>query len=464
VRVQYGEGEDDRFVLPLAAISDGRAMSPQVMLGVVRTRDGDVPLIDAMEDSAPARELLDAVAAHRRVTVEGGVLEATPYAAIEIPEGEPRNIAAQHASAAIRYGDRYLLKMFRRFDEGVSPELEIGRCLNARAPGLSPAVVGAIELARRRGGRATLAVLQAYVPNEGTAWVHAREELRRYFERVLTRHREGPAPDAPPRAVVAAAGAVPPPAIRDALGSYLELASLLGRRTAAMHLALASNADDPAFAPEPWTTLDRRSKYQSMRNIVGKTLRDLRASLTRLPSRALRAAHLLTDSPERVQRVFEPLLTRRLAGLRIRTHGDYHLEQVLYTGKDFVLIDFEGPPLELAERRRKHSPLRDVAGMVRSFHFAAFTAWLDGVVVREEDRELAAPWADAWHRWVSAAFLAAYLEATSGASFIPAPDELALILDTYLLEKAFAELRDELDRCAETVVIPLDGIVDLAGG
>jgi maltose alpha-D-glucosyltransferase/alpha-amylase len=102
--------------------------------------------------------------------------------------------------------------------------------------------------------------------------------------------------------------------------------------------------------------------------------------------------------------------------------------------------------------------------MIRSFHFAAFTSWLDGVVVREEDRELAAPWADAWHRWVSGAFLAAYLDATAGASFLPGPEEVALMLDTHLLEKAFAELRDELDRCAESVVIPLDGIVDLAGG
>jgi len=464
VRVQYGEGEDDRFVLPLAAVSDGRAVAPQTVLGVVRTKDGDWPLIDAMEDSVPARELLDAVAAHRRVSVDGGVLEATPYVVIEPPEGEPRNIAAQHASAAIRYGDRYLLKFFRRFDEDVSPELEMARCLNARAPGLAPEVVGAIELTRRRAGRSTLAVLQAYVPNEGTAWVHAQEELRRYFERVLSRHREGPPPETPPRAAMAAARVDPPPAIRDVMGSYLDLASLLGRRTAAMHLALASNPDDPAFAPEPWTTLDRRSKYQSMRNIVGKTLRELRGSLTRLPNRALRAAHLLTDAPERVQRVFEPLLTRRLAGLRIRTHGDYHLEQALFTGKDFVLIDFEGPPLELAERRRKHSPLRDVAGMIRSFHFAALTAWLDNVVVREEDRELAAPWADAWHRWVSRAFLAAYLDATDGAAFMPGPEETALILDTHLLEKAFAELRDELDRCAESVLIPLAAIAELAGG
>jgi len=464
VRVEFAEGEDGRFVLPLAAVTDGRQVAPQAILGIVRTRDGDQPLIDALEDSAPARELLDAVAAHRRVAVEAGFLEATPFVPLQPAEGEPRNISAQHASAAIRYGDQYLLKMFRRFDEGISPELEIARCLNARAPGVSPEVVGAIEVSRSRIGRATLAVLQAYVPNEGTAWVHARETLRRFFERVLTRHREEPAPEAPPRSALAAAELSPPPALRDIIGPYLELAVLLGKRTAAMHLALASNREDPAFAPEAYTTLDRRSKYQSMRNIIGKTLRDPRVSLPRLPNHALRTAHLLADSPERILRVIEPLLTRRLAGLRIRIHGDFHLEQALYTGKDFVIIDFEGRPSELAERRRKNSPLRDVAGMIRSFHYAALTALLDGVSVREEDRGLVTPWAEAWHRWVSAAFLSAYLEDTRNAAFIPGPEELALILDTHLLEKAFSELHGELERCAESVLIPLEAVAELVAG
>ena len=167
--------------------------------------------------------------------------------------------------------------MFRRLEEGVSPELELGRFLNARAPGLTPAIVGAIEYRRHRAEPSTLAVLEAYVPNEGTAWDARREELRRFFERVLTRHREdagarrGAAPRWPswPRAE-------PPAAVRDVIGAYLDSAALLGRRTAEMHLALASNVDDASFAPEPYSTLDRRSKYQSVRNLVGKTLRLLR--------------------------------------------------------------------------------------------------------------------------------------------------------------------------------------------
>jgi maltose alpha-D-glucosyltransferase/alpha-amylase len=259
-------------------------------------------------------------------------------------------------------------------------------------------------------------VLQAYVPNEGTAWEHARGELRRYFERVLTRHREDPTPDPTPRRWPSCQRRSRPPPPATSSAPYLDLATLLGRRTAEMHLALASNIDDASFTPVPYSTLDRRSNYQTVRNLVGKTLRRLRDSLGRIPNGIVDDARRLVGGQEQVLKVFEPYLGQRLTGLQIRTHGDYHLEQLLYTGKDFVIIDFDGPPTEpLADRRRKHNCLRDVAGMVRSFHYAAFTALLETAVVRSEDRSFAAPWADAWYRWVSGAFLRSYLAVATGA-------------------------------------------------
>jgi maltose alpha-D-glucosyltransferase / alpha-amylase len=281
----------------------------------------------------------------------------------------------------------------------------------------------------------------------------------------LTRHREDQPPATSPLSLLDTARSDPPAAAREVIGAYLELAAQLGRRTAELHQALASNVSEPAFAPEPYSTLDRRSKYQSMRNIVGKTLRQLRANLPRLPAPLLPLATALSDSQESVLDVFEPLLNQRLGSLRIRTHGDYHLEQVLYTGKDFVIIDFSGLSTEtLAERRRKHSTMRDVAGMVRSFHFAAQISLLDSSVIREEDRVLAAPWAAAWQGWVSSAFLRAYLAATEGAAFMTTADDLPLLLTTHILERAFTELRDELNRpLTATVGIPLQAIADLVG-
>ncbi|HEY7375667.1 MAG TPA: alpha-amylase, partial [Polyangia bacterium] len=327
-----------------------------------------------------------------------------------------------------------------------------------------PAIVGAIEYSRLRAEPSTLAVLQGYVANEGTAWAHAREELRRYFERVLTRHREDAAPTGAPRRLDELAAAEPPAAAREVIGTYLDLAGLLGRRTAEMHLAFAGNIDDASFTPAPYSTLDRRSKYQSVRNLVGKTIRLARDCVGRLPATMRDDARRLVGGQEQVLKSFEPYLGQRLTGLRIRTHGDFHLEQVLYTGKDFVVIDLDGPPYEpLAERRRKHNCLRDVGGMIRSFHYAAFTALLESAVVRAEDRPIAAPWADAWYRWVSAAFLRSYLAATTGAPFLPAPDDLEVILGAHVLQKAFHELRSELDRCTETTGIPLSSILERAG-
>ena len=230
---------------------------------------------------------------------------------------------------------------------------------------------------------------------------------------MLTRNREDrrTAPTAAP------AGASwprpePPATARERIGAYLDLATLLGRRTAEMHLALASNVDDAEFTPEPYSTLDRRSNYQTVRNLVGKTLRRCATARPTRRRRSPRRRGGCVDGQERVLKVFEPLLDQRLTGLQIRTHGDFHLEQVLYTGNDFVLIDFDGPPTEtLAERRRKHICLRDVAGMIRSFHYAASTSLLETAVVRDEDRSIVAPWADAWYRWVSGAFLRSYLDA-----------------------------------------------------
>ncbi len=467
VRVEYADRDPDRYVLPLAVVPPppaGQSITAQALVATLRFPDTDAVLVDALEHPVTARGVLEAIARNARVPAGTGVVQARAYTAVDPPPGDPIDISAAHAAAAIRYGDKYLLKMVRRLEEGVSPELELPRFLDKRVPGLAPSVVGAIEYQRPRGEPSTLAVLQAFVANEGTAWAHAREELRRYFERTLTRHRQDPPPAPPSGNFLDLARMETPPAAREAIGPYLDLAALLGRRTAAMHLALASATDDPSFAPEPYTALDRRSKYQSMRNIVGKTLRQLRGSLGRVPPAAFDPGKRLADGQEKLLKMFEPFLHRRWSGMRIRTHGDFHLEQVLYTGKDFVIIDFEGPPVEtLAERRRKHECLRDVAGMIRSFHYAAFTAWLENTVVRVEDRPIAQPWADAWYRWVAAEFLRAYLQSVDDAPFMATPEDRPLILDTHLIRRAFFELADELERCAETVIIPLTALTELAG-
>ena len=237
---------------------------------------------------------------------------------------------------------------------------------------------------------------------------------------------------------------------------------LLGERTAELHIALAAGKGKD-FEPEPFSELYQRSLYDSMRTLAKKCLRLLARRLATLPEAERDAAAALLGAEERIVDRFKRLLSQKIVAGRIRTHGDYHLGRVLYTGRDFHVLDFEGEPSRpLSERRLKRSPLRDVAAMLRSFQYAAYARLFEeasaGVATPELLPELER-WALYWQRWVSAAFLRAYFDRARGASFLPsAAAERALLLDAYVLERAIQELGYELNKQPAWVRIPLQGI------
>jgi maltose alpha-D-glucosyltransferase/alpha-amylase len=205
-----------------------------------------------------------------------------------------------------------------------------------------------------------------------------------------------------------------------------------------------------------------------MRDLTAHAFLLLSNSLDRLPEGTRVEAEAVAGRQDEILTRFRPLVEREISALRCRCHGDYHLGQVLYTGEDFVIIDFEGEPVRsLAERRRKHSPLKDVAGMLRSFHYAAASALQDQVSKDQEragDVRLLERWADAWYLWVSAAYLKEYLAVAALGSFLPqARDDLRALLDIYLLEKAVYELIYELNNRPGWVGIPLRGVQQIMG-
>jgi maltose alpha-D-glucosyltransferase/alpha-amylase len=253
-----------------------------------------------------------------------------------------------------------------------------------------------------------------------------------------------------------------PPAAREMFGSSLAAARLLGKRTAEVHAALLF-PDDPAFAPESYGALDQRSVYQAKRNLTGKVLRQLRSA--RLEGRPAELAQQLLAREGDIFASFEPLLRGRLTAQRARIHGDYHLANVLWTGKDFVVVDFgQKPEKPLPERRRKRSGLRDLASMLRSFDLAATMALRDPATVRESERGAAEPWAKLWATWVPAAFLAAYLEEARGSPFLPASrPELQMLLHTHVIEKALDELGQELGHREDWALAALRALLDLLG-
>jgi maltose alpha-D-glucosyltransferase/alpha-amylase len=310
-----------------------------------------------------------------------------------------------------------------------------------------------------------LAIVQSFVPNVGTAWEHTTQELARYYDRVLARPAsEAPPPPPPAGSPLALIAVEPPLGVAEMIGSYRDTAVQLGRRVAELHLALASN-EAPDFAPEPYSVLLLRSKYQGMRTLTGRVLRLLRERLSALPKPARADAERLLAREPDVLRWFEPLLKVKIDATRIRIHGNLHLGHVLYTGKTFVMTDFDGmKEMSLAERRRKRTPLVDVTSLVRSFDFAALKVLCDPARVREADFAEATPWAHHWATWVSAAYLRAYLEVVSGSPIVPSDRaHVAVLFDAFAMQRELHRLRELLEDHSEAVSVSLLGLLRMLG-
>jgi maltose alpha-D-glucosyltransferase/alpha-amylase len=481
IQVDYVEGDPDFYVLPLT-VAMGEAAArmregfPHPLLAdlLVKARARDQGerglLYDALYEKSFSALLLDLIWRHRRLRGAHGDIIAAPtlgfrhlQQAIEGPL-EPSVLKVEQSNTSVVYSGLLILKLFRRTDEGVNPDLEIGRFLTEKTTFThTPPVVGAIQYRRRDGGLLSLAILQSFVPNAGDAWSHTLDTLSHYLEGALA-HSGVQTPTIEPKPLLSLLADDIPMLARELIGSYLESARLLGQRTAELHIALASAPDVADFAPEPFSTLYQRSVYQSMQSQVGQVFQLLRDRMRRLPEEARLDAQKVLDQEGEIRRHYRTLLQRKINTMRIRVHGDYHLGQVLYTGRDFVIIDFEGEPARpLTERRIKRSALRDVAGMLRSFHYASYAALYGQVSgIRPEDFVALEPWARYWYTWVSATFLKAYLAAAKEAPFVPTDAmELQILLNVYLLEKAIYELGYELNHRPDWVKVPLHGILQL---
>ena len=476
VEVEYTEEDDDTYALPLAYAIEHQADKilkdyPQAALARLHLKDKDERgiIYDAMADGAFSLGLLETIARRRRPKGTRGELVARPtrvYRDVRGPKEvslEPSILKAEQSNTSVVYGDRFILKLFRRLHAGVNPDLEIGRFLTERGFPNIPPVAGSIEYYRGREEPLSLAILQALVPNQGDAWEYTLHVLGHFLEDILAQPTEVPSGSLSQGPLLDMVDQDPPSEVSEALGTYAEAARLLGQRTAELHVTLASAPEGSAFAPEPFSKLYQRALYQSMRSLTGQVFRLLRQRIRKLPDIARDEAQGILDRESEVLERFKSITEDKITAMRIRCHGDYHLGQVLCTGNDFVIIDFEGEPARpISERRIKRSPLRDVAGMLRSFHYAAYAALLsqqEGGLIRQEDLPYVESWLQAWHTWVSAYFLKEYLEVGHQGSFLPRTrEELQVLLHAYLLEKAVYELGYELNNRPDWVRIALQGI------
>jgi maltose alpha-D-glucosyltransferase/alpha-amylase len=406
-----------------------------------------------------SRRLVDVVARGVRARGAHGEISGeldTDARALTIEAAPATTLSTDRLGVTVALGAASVVRMFARMEEGVAPEVEIGRSFAKRGVAeLTPRVLGQVVYKVGRAEPVTMAIVEERIENEGTAWQQARREIERAYERVLANALgEGP-PTVPREPLLELAYMEPPEAHAQLMGAYRDWANRLGRRTAELHIAMSASGER-SFEPEPYTTMDQRSKYQTARNLVGRTLGALRRA--DLPAEVRPLAHRVIAAEEAILARFEPLLQHRFDTMRVRVHGELHLGRVLFTGKDYVLTGLGGGrERRLSERRRKGAALRDVASMVRSFHWAASTSL---TTLRPEDQARGAPWAWIWQRWAAAAYVAGYLETAKDGPFVPkSPAAASMLLETTMLERAFVELRSELRRRPEMTVIPLQGIL-----
>ena len=483
VRVQPANAAAGTYVLPVRFASGEecdrlRREKAEAVLAEVEVTDRNGVtrgvLCDALEDPRFCDLLLQAIARRRRLRGGRGEIVASTTSMLRPLRGDVEDavgasvLGADQSNTSVLYGRRFVLKLFRRGTEGQNPELEIGRFLTERTAFRNVArLAGALEYRSPRQEPITIAILHGFVPNEGDAWRYTLDEVARYFERVLALGAGARELPDTPQDLLELVDQEPPPLVGELVGGYVETARLLGKRTAELHIALSSNREDVAFAPEAFNAMYQRSLYQSVRNLVLRTFQQLREQMDALPASALEAARSVASTESRLLEASRKIIRARIDGMRIRCHGDLHLGQVLHTGTDYIFIDFEGEPARsLSERRLKRSPLRDAAGMLRSFDYAAHEALIrsasDGVF-RPEDVPTLEPWARFWRQWVDSAYLRAYLEGIGPSGLVPREkSQLAILLPFLLLEKCVYEVAYELNHRPDWVQIPLRGVLELA--
>jgi maltose alpha-D-glucosyltransferase/alpha-amylase len=397
---------------------------------------------DAFFDERFAHAVVRAIARTAQLATQDGQVHFVPTTLARtlnlqqisaLPVSRPSPVSS---NTVVMVGDALFLKGYRQLRAGIHPEAEVGRFLTEQAAfAHCVPVLGSIEYVANDGRRITLGLLQSYVSNQGDGWAFTMD----YLARFLSQLRDGDARAAP-----------------DAHGVFVALMQVLGQRTAELHAALALRTGDPAFDPEPLTAQDVESLREHARTEANSTWELLRLRMADLPAAAQEDARSLLDRQDEALARIDALKAEGITGQRTRFHGDYHLGQVLVSRNDFVIIDFEGEPARsFDERRAKGSPLRDVAGMLRSFNYARWSALRQQAQNAQELARLDAA-ARQWEQQTRSAFLMGYGTAAPANATLDAQ-----LLDLFELEKACYELRYELGNRIDWVSVPLRGILAL---
>lgn len=444
-----------------------RENCPQAVLARIQIKgEEEGVLFDAIYGLELQQALIQNMAGNERLHAKDSQIHFSGHRQLaqhvkETDRVKPRVLSGEQSNTSITYDGKYFFKLYRKVDRAINPDVEITQYLTNKARFKNiPAYIGAIEWKYKKESM-VLGMMQEMVSNATDAWANMLDRLDSFNEKVLsTTGLELPGELRGTLTDPASYEDIPE-VLKELLDVHVaEQARLLGIRTAEMHLALAGEKGNPDFKPEEFSLHYQRSVYSSLQSLVRVAFQSLNRNVKKLDPETRQAAEQVMQSREEILAELKKVYSHKIDTAKIRIHGDYHLGQVLFTGKDFVLLDFEGEPARsYSERRLKRSALRDVAGMLRSFHYAAHgSLYLDNQI-RPEDVSKLLPFVEQWYHYMSGFFMKAYLETVDDSPIIPPQKgDLEILLKTFLLQKAIYELNYEVNNRPSWVMVPLRGI------
>lgn len=476
IDVNYESGLPETYQLAITSVageaSDKISVScPEAIIAQIKIRRKPALLCDAYYVYEMQAYLMRAVAEGRELQADDDIMyfKSQPEVGDFLKE-HAQPIARMHSgdenNTSITYNNRFFLKMFRKVDKSTNPDLELSSYLSGQAnfPHV-PKFLGAIELNSGKEG-VVLGMMQVLIENHGDGESYMRERIANYLERIMARNRDFLDP-------YDRKGTITDPVgfhelsdeLQELLGSRTgDQASLIGLRTAEMHLALA-NGPGKDFSPEEYSLHYQRSVFSSMQALIRESIQVFEKNAHRLSSATNEEAKFLAENKNNLLNTARKIYMKKFDIWKTRTHGSYSLRKLLMSGRDVIIQDFGGKPLKsYSARRLKRSPLRDIAEMIISFHYVAYEGFFASHQIQKVEFRSMLPFAELWAHYISGFFLKAYFEKVDGSAIIPKDtNDLEIVLNTFLLEKSLTHFINDIDVKPDFVVVPLHIIRSVLG-
>lgn len=465
LKVDYASHESEYYQLPISFKPGfGHEDYQNAVITKVRFDDTEGVLIDGIFDEDFRSHLLNhLILAKKQLKGRKGSISVQTTAALNKlgkMEGNQysRVNSGEQTNNSISFGDVMIMKFYRKIESGLNPDFEIARHLAQNVKFKhTPHLLGSIQYTEKGSSPSVLAMIQEFVPNGGDMWQHTLDAIRLFFENTLI-HESGEE--------IKMGKKEAHESLKETIGShFLQTIKLLGTRTAELHLALSKDCGKEEFKPEPFTWMYQKSLFQSIRSQIKKSLNLLKQHYKELNEADRPFAEHLLDKQRELENKISGLQNKKLTARKMRIHGDYHLGQVLYTGNDLSIIDFEGEPvMPLSERKLKKSPLQDVAGMIRSFHYASLWGFQLFKQFRGESALAVKPYCTQWYKILKDHFISSYSETLSQSKPELVPEDIEdfnTLLSAHLIQKAAYELYYEMQNRPDKVMIPIMGLSEL---